>query len=135
MANVINIDLTEVPEEEPLEPGEYTVECRAAKVKTPKSESETVEKMIGLTLAPVDYPEATPTFENLLIPKQSVDADMKMRWLQVLKKACTVFEVQFTPQGIDVEQFIGQRADVQLGLEEYQGVERNNVKAYLRTAN
>ena len=122
----VGVNLEDIPPVLNVDPGEWLVRVEDVKERT----SEKGSTMLVLQLSFQENVDAEHLFDNLVLPRADSSEKAVRFLLRRLKAACEAFGVDWSAQGFDPRDFIGQEATIQVDIEQYQGENRNVVKNY-----
>ena len=128
--SVLNIDLNNVQEPQPVPDGQYEVEV----VGTPeiRTSQRSNQEYINLRLQVVGEPTAADIYDIVMLPHQTEDDTTNERRKLRLKRLCEAFGVEFAVGSIELEEFEGRRAGALVTTENDEEYgDRNRIRRYL----
>jgi len=112
--SILDYNLDEVPEQHPVEDGEYTLRIVKATLKKSKKNQDMIENMLTVE----GESDAPPIFHYVMLPDDSADDEAtKNNKLRRLRTFCQCFGIDYS-NGIDVEAFKGETGEAIIKTEE-----------------
>ena len=131
MPSIMDFNLDDIPDQKPVEDGEYQLTITSAKYK---ESQEKGTPMIAISMNIEDHEDASTVFHNIILP---VEDDPKANGkLRMIKQFCDAFSISqdTLKQCIAEEEYeaiVGESGYAILNQEEYQGQVNNRVKRFV----
>lgn len=120
----------QIPDDLEFEPAPADVETRV-RIRAVDTKHQD-EGRISVVLELPEFPDADDIFHTVWLPKEEADAKQNKRTLIALKHFYEAFKIDYT-QPVDVKQdLIGAEAWAILTTEEWEGIKRNKIKAFVK---
>lgn len=123
-----NDDLSNAEAPTPLPKGDYPAQIRAAEIRTsPKTGNDyvNVQFYISPESYPADFTEGNPDGESLAYGRLNPGGTQQARW--GMKKFCEAIGTNLG-RSLDLNEWIGLTAIVEIDHEEFEGVNRAKIK-------
>ncbi len=128
----LDMNLEDFEDFEPLSKGEYPGECTVAEVRTSDKGNQYFYTMwkIDASDYPADYDVANnPDGTILNYSRLAVPSAQNRRAVTALKKFYAALGLKLKTSTIDPSEWVGQKAKLVVGMEAYNGENRNSISA------
>lgn len=128
--SLLSFNLSNLPKAELLEKNEYRLVVDASDLKPGKKDPN--RQIWNLRLSSPNHPNADAIFHMIALPVEG-DSE-KGRRLMLTKLAACVQALGLDPDTFDTEEAKGREVFASVDIEDYEGVARNVIKSFTRSA-
>jgi hypothetical protein len=132
--SILDLNLTDIPEDHPVPKGEYLITLNKAEIKKSKASGDgMIESIINIITD--EYEDVAPIYFYMVLPKSTDDGDTIKKKKKKIKRFCDAFSSAYTPSGFDLTSGYGHSAWALIDIEDSEEFGAKNVlERFLKAA-